>query len=439
MKRLLIRNGRIIDPVRGHDRPGSLLVAGGKIVPGDDFLPGPEDTVIDAAGLVVCPGFIDLHCHLRQPGFEAKETIATGTRAAARGGFTTVCGMPNTSPPLDSPEIIERVKAIAAAEGAVRVLPIGCVSRNRAGKEPADMAALARAGAVAFSDDGSPVADDGLMRRALVSSRTLGRPVIDHCEDMRLSRDGQVNEGATARQLGLRGIPAAAEENMVRRDLALAVEVPDCQLHIAHVSTADAAALIKEAKARGVPVTAEVTPHHLTLTEAAVLAAGTMAKVNPPLRTERDTAALLAALREGVIDAIATDHAPHTTADKPEDFTRAAFGISGLETALGSLMGLVHEGKLDLMTLIAKLTAGPAKILHRKDLGTLAAGAAADITIFDPEMEWTVDVSRFASQGKNTPLAGKKLRGRVLATIYGGEIIYLDESLKSTKILAGKK
>jgi dihydroorotase len=432
-KPLLIKNGRIIDPGQNLDRPGSLLVAGGEIswVGGDkESPPGNNYNILDAQGLVVCPGFIDLHCHLRQPGFEEKETIATGTRAAARGGFTTVACMPNTEPPLDSKKTIEFVKATAASEGAIRVLPIGCVSKNRKGRELTDMEGLAEAGVIGFSDDGDPVSTSPLMRRALEYSLASGLPVIDHCEDKALSGGGQMNEGIISAGLGLKGIPDIAEENIVARDLGLA-QTTGGWLHIAHVSTAGSVEFIRRAKARGVHVTAEATPHHLTLTEERVKGFNTNAKVNPPLRTERDIEALIEGLKDNTIDIIATDHAPHTTADKSQPFDLAPFGISGFETALGSLMGLVQRGELELTMLIARLTAEPAKILGPKyGLGTLAAGSPADVTIFDPDLEWVVEPEDFASKGKNTPLAGERLRGRVMATIYGGEIVYKDEAVK---------
>lgn len=427
---ILIKGGRIIDPGQDVDKTGDLLVTGDKITfPLDK--PATDCIVIDATGMVVCPGFIDLHCHLRQPGFEEKETIATGTMAAARGGFTTIVCMPNTEPPLDNASAIDYVKAVAAMEGSVRVLPVGCISKGRKGQELAEMAEMAEAGAIAFSDDGAPVADAGLMRQALDYSRIFGRPIIDHCEDIGLSKGGQMNEGIVATRLGLPGIPNAAEESMVARDLALA-ELTGARLHIAHVSTAGSVELIRRAKERGIPVTCEATPHHLTLTEARVLGYDTNAKVNPPLRTARDVQALVQGLREDVIDIIATDHAPHAEIDKLCEFGFAPFGISGLETALGSLMGLVHAGQLTLNRLIAKLTLEPARIIGKGHgrLGTLAEDAPADITIFDPERPWMVDASLFASKGRNTPLAGTTLQGRVMATIYQGKLVYQDEALK---------
>ncbi len=428
-KLLLIQGGRIIDPSQGIDTTGSLLITEGKISWWGEATPPQTDyDVLHAEGLVVCPGFIDLHCHLRQPGFEEKETIATGTRAAARGGFTTVCCMPNTSPPLDNEATVNHVKSIAAKEGIVRVLPIGCVTRGRKGEELVDMGELEVAGVIAYSDDGEPVSSPQIMRQALEYSRAFDLPVINHCENKAMSEAGQVNEGIVSLEMGLRGIPAAAEENMVLRDLALARQTGG-HVHIAHTSTEGSVELIRGAKKQGIRVTAEVTPHHLTLTEEAALGFKTSAKVNPPLRTRRDVRALVWGLNEGVIDIIATDHAPHTEADKKCDFTQAAFGISGLETALGSLMGLVHTGDLSLDTLISKLTSGPARIINYEKLGTLAIGAPADITIFDPDKEWLVDTSNFASRGKNTPLAGSVLKGRVMATIFGGKLVYQDDSI----------
>jgi dihydroorotase len=427
---LLIRGGRVIDPARDIDKTASLLIKDGKIEwLGEGEPTGTDYAVLDAEGLIVCPGFIDLHCHLRQPGAEDKETIATGTLAAARGGFSTVCCMPNTNPPLDNEEMIRYIQTIAAREASVRVLPIGCVTLGRRGEELADLNELEMAGAIAYSDDGSPVARPELMRRALEYSRDFRRPIIDHCEDLDLSRDGQVNEGVVSLEMGLPGIPAAAEEGMVERDIELAKETGG-HLHIAHVSTEGSVDLIRTAKEQGVHVTAEVTPHHLTLTEEDVLKYGTLAKVKPPLRTKRDNLALLRALNDGVIDIVATDHAPHTAADKDVEFARAAFGISGLETALGSLAGLIFKSELSLQTMIAALTMGPARVLGYKKLGTLEAGAPADICVFDLHREWVVDTEKFASKGKNTPLAGRTLRGKVMATFYAGRPAYVDGGMR---------
>ncbi len=434
MKPLLIHGGHIIDPGQGIDEAAGLLIEDGKIswLGKGEITPPPTDyDMLDASGLIVCPGFVDLHCHLRQPGFEERETIATGTRAAARGGFTTICCMPNTEPPLDNEAIIDYIKSTAASEGIVRVLPIGCISRGRKGEELTGMAELASAGAIAFSDDGEPALNSGLMRQAMDYSRTSGLPIIDHCEDTALSKGGQVNEGAISARLGLKGIPNAAEEIIVARDLALA-QLTGGWLHVAHTTTEGSVDLIRRAREKGIKVTAEVTPHHLTLTEEAVTGYNTNAKVNPPLRTRQDIKALIQGLKENVIDIIATDHAPHTEADKQREFALAPFGISGFETALGSLMSLVHDRKLTLATLISRLTCEPARIIGNKygKLGTLAIGAPADITIFDPAREWVVDTRTFASRGKNTPLEGSALKGRIMATIFQGKLVYRDDSVK---------
>ena len=434
---LLIRGGHIIDPSQGLDQVGDLLIAEGKIAQIGEAVIVSEARNLDATGLVVCPGFIDLHCHLREPGFEDKETIATGTKAAAIGGFTTVCCMANTEPPLDTPAAVEWVKRKASKDSLVAVLPIGCITKGRKGEELTDMAELAEAGVVAFSDDGDPVASSQLMRRALEYSRDLGLPIIDHCEDKTLSNNGIINEGQMSAKLGLKGIPAAAEEVMVARDLILA-KLTKARLHIAHVSTKGSVELIRRAKEEGISVTAEVTPHHLTLTEERIAGESpdkpfdTNAKVNPPLRTKEDVQALIKGLKDGVIDAIATDHAPHTLADKNCGPELAAFGISGLETAFGCLMSLVHHGEISLTQLISKLTCEPAKVIGRNgELGTLKAGAPANITILDPDREWIVNSRNFASKGKNTPYDGYKFKGKVMATIANGRIVYIDDSLLS--------
>ena len=439
---LLIRGGRVLDPGRGLDTTADVLIEGGRIAEVGAALAAAQAQVIDASGLVVCPGFVDIHCHLRDPGFEHKETIETGTRAAARGGFTTVCCMPNTEPPIDSRAAVEYVLRTAAALGLVRVLPIGCVSRGRHGETLAELADMAEAGAVGFSDDGNPVAGGALMRRALEYSLALGLPIIDHCEDSSLSKEGVMHEGWVATRLGLRGQPAASEEAAVARDIALA-EFTGAHVHIAHVSTRGSVDLVRAARARGVHVTAEVTPHHLTLThEAVAFAPGgnggliydTNAKVNPPLRTPEDVDACIEGLLDGTIDAIATDHAPHAVEDKLCEFDQAAFGISGLETVLGALLTLVPGNRLDLPTVVEKLTAGPVRALRLdrhpglEGLGTLSPGAPADVVVFDSKREWVVEPERFASKGRNTPLAGRTLRGQVVATVCGGRVVYALEA-----------
>lgn len=449
---LLISGGRVVDPSVGFDEVADVLLADGRVSwvsPQGAAKPRPEScATLDARDLVVAPGFIDLHCHLREPGFEHKETIATGTLAAARGGFTSVCAMPNTQPAADSREVVEYVLKKAREEGVVRVFPIGCISRGEKGVELAEMGELVEAGVVAFSDDGMPVADAALMRHAMEYSIRYGLMLIEHCEEPSLSHGAPMNEGVLSARLGLRGAPAAAEEAMVARDIALA-ELTGARLHIAHVSTVGSIGLIRAAKARGVKVTAEATPHHLTLTEERVLGPGhglsgiafpgdgagkafpydALAKVNPPLRTQRDVEALIAALRDGTIDIIATDHAPHSIEDKECEFDLAAFGISGLETALGALMTLVHGDKLDLVTLVERMSIGPGRLLQGAPgvphlLGTLQAGAPADVVVVDPDREWVVRPEEFASKGKNTPLAGCLLKGKVMATVVGGSVVH---------------
>jgi len=438
---LAIRGGRVIDPANGIDNVADVLIADGRIAEVGPNAAKDASETIDASALTVCPGFVDIHAHLREPGFEHKETIATGTLAAARGGFTTVCAMPNTEPPIDSAGMIEFILRTAQSQGAVRVLPIACVTRGRAGHELADLAELAQAGAVAFSDDGAPIADPNLMRRALEYTGMLGLPVIDHCEDASLRSGGVMHEGWVSTRLGLRGVPAAAEQTIVARDIALA-EATGSHAHIAHVSTAGSVEIVRRAKARGVSVTAEVTPHHLTLTHEAIIGSGeapgglaydTNAKVNPPLRTPRDVEACIEGLRDGTIDCIATDHAPHAIQDKLCEFDAAAFGISGLETAFSLALTVTDVGAqgvapLPLVRLIEALTIGPVRALgldrRIEGLGTLSPGAPGDVAIIDPKAEWTVEPELFASKGKNTPLAGRTLRGRVVATVSGGRIAF---------------
>jgi len=437
---LFIHGGHIIDPSQGIDQVGDLLIAEGKIIQIEGTVIRGEAKHFDASGLVVCPGFVDLHCHLREPGFEEKETIATGTKAAAIGGFATVCCMPNTEPPLDTPAAVDWVKQKASRYSLVTLLTIGCITKGRKGEELTDMDQLAEAGVVAFSDDGDPVTSSHLMLRAMDHSRDLCLPVIDHCEDKTLSNKGIINEGQMSAKLGLKGIPAAAEEAMVTRNLTLAKQTK-ARLHIAHVSTEGSVELIRRAKEEGISVTSEVTPHHLTLTEERIIGKAsnepfnTNAKVNPPLRTKEDVQALIKGLKEGVIDAIATDHAPHTLVDKNCGLELAAFGISGFETAFGCLMSLVHQGAISLTRLISKLTCEPAKVIGRNDeLGTLKTGAPANITILNLEHEWIVNSSNFASKGKNTPYDGDKFKGKVMATIANGRIGYVDDSLSYTVV-----
>ena len=434
----LIKSGRVIDPAQNIDQAADVLISDGKIQAVSARIDPPEGcAVIAAAGLVVAPGFIDLHCHLREPGYEDKETIATGTLAAARGGFTTVCAMPNTNPAVDTASVVEFVLRKARREGAVRVLPIGCITKGSRGRELAQMGELAEAGVVGFSDDGNPLADSNLMRQALSYSAAFGLPVINHCEQPELFEGGSMSEGWVANRLGLSGIPNAAEDIMVARDIKLA-ELTRGRYHVAHLSTAASLQLVLDAKDRGLNVTCEVTPHHLTLGDDAVLgidtggpfdpltpaAYDTHAKVNPPLRDHSDVDALVEGLASGAIDFIATDHAPHNEVDKTCTFQDAAFGISVLETAFGSLMSLVHASRISLPLLVDRLTHAPARFLGRPDLGTLRQGAPADVVLLDPNAEWVVEAAQFASKGKNTPLDGQTVKGRVVATIYAGELVY---------------
>lgn len=439
---LLIKNARVMDPANSQDEISDILIEGGVIQQSGRNLTASGVAVFDATGLIACPGFIDLHCHLREPGFEDKETIASGASAAAHGGFTTICCMPNTQPPLDSASAIDYVNKIAARDAArVTVLPVGCITRGRAGQEITEMIELAEAGCIGFSDDGSPVSSARVMSIAMENAAGLGLPVIDHCEDLELSRGGHINDGWVAARLGLKGIPAAAEESIVARDIALA-EMTGVRLHVTHLSTQGSVALIRNAKLKGLKVTADVTPHHLTLTEERVinnpvktdtlLAYDTNAKVNPPLRTAADIQALIQGLNDGTIDAIATDHAPHTREDKLCEFETAAAGISGFETAFGVLMTLVNTGEISLNTLIAHLTAGPARILNNRRgiSGTLKPSARADIVLLDINREWLVDVRDMLSCGKNTPFDGYTLKGMVVATIHGGEVAYIHQSVR---------
>lgn len=428
--RLRLLTRRLIDPGRGFEGPAQLVIEDGKVVGyASECGSADGERVIDLGPLVLAPGFIDLHTHLREPGQEDKETIATGTAAAAAGGFTTVCAMPNTDPTIDSAAEVAALVDAARRRARVRVLPLGTVTRGQKGEELAELVAMAEAGAVAFSDDGQPVWNSALMRHALEYSRLVGRPIVDHCEDRELVRGGVAHEGKVAALLGLRGRPAAAEEIAVARDIALA-RLTGGRLHVAHVSAARAVELIRQAKAEGLPVTAEATPHHLTLTEELVAGGDgrapydTNARVNPPLRSVEDVEAVVAGLADGTIDAVATDHAPHTVVDKLCEFDQAAPGISGLETALGLCLRLVHGGRLTLPVLIHRLTVGPARAFGLPWGGALRPGAPADLVIFDPDEPWTVEPERFCSKGKNTPLAGWTLRGRVRATLVAGELVH---------------
>ena len=422
--RLLIRGGTLVDPVARSAAPGDLLIEDGRIAaagtPGT--LAAADATEYGARGLLVLPGLVDMHVHLREPGYEYKETIATGTRAALAGGFTSLACMANTEPVNDSAAVTQFIIERARIAGGARVYPIGALSLGLQGTRLAEIGEMHRAGIVAVSDDGRPVMHAGLMRRALEYTRMFGLPVIAHEEDEHLADGGVMNESATALRLGLRGTPAAAEEVMIARDLAL-VRLTGGRLHVAHISTAGAVALIREAKAQGLAVTAEVTPHHLFLTEEAVEGYGTDAKMAPPLRTRADIDALRAGLADGTIDAIATDHAPHHRDEKEVEFESAANGIVGLETALPLALRLVAEGVADLPTIVARMTIGPARILGLP-AGTLAAGADADLTLVDPARRWRVEARSFRSKGRNTPFEGWDVVGRTVAVLIGGRLVH---------------
>ncbi len=423
MADIFIANGRVIDPAAKVDGKLNVIIRDGKVAQLTASKQAPEGAVvIDARDQIVAPGFIDLHVHLREPGFEYKEDIESGTRAAAAGGFTTVCCMPNTDPVNDCAAVTGYILDRARAVGAVDVLPIGAISRGLAGEAMADIGDMAAAGAVAITDDGKPVTDAGLMRRAMEYARGFDLPVVSHCEVASLAV-GVINEGAISAETGMAGTPAEAEEIMVSRDIMLA-GLTGARLHIAHVSAAGSVRLIREAKERGIKVTAEATPHHMSLTEEAVLDFDPNTKMNPPLRTEGDRNALIKALSDGTIDAIATDHAPHAITDKEVGFEDASCGIVGLETMLPLMLGHVHEKHLTLRRLVEALTASPARILKLAGKGTIRAGSPADVVIFDPEESHTIQASRFASKGRNTPFDGLRVRGRVRCTIRNGVVVY---------------
>jgi dihydroorotase len=424
---ILIEGGHVIDPGRVNG-VADVLIEDGKIVAiGHDLLmkktrKNGDVHVIDAANKLVVPGFVDLHVHLREPGFEYKETIKTGTAAAAAGGFTSVCCMPNTHPVNDSQAITEFILEQARTAGNARVFPVGAITKGSEGKELAEIGDLRRAGCVAISDDGQPVMNSMVMRRAMEYALAFDLPVIDHCEDLHLSEGGCMNEGIVSTQLGLQGVPAAAEDVMVSRNLALA-ELTGARLHLAHLSTVGSVRMVREAKARGIRVTAEACPHHFTLTEEAVRRFNTLAKMNPPLRTWDDVHAIKEGLRDGTIDVIATDHAPHAGQEKQQEFAAAPNGIVGLETALPLTLALVEEGILTLESAIEKLTTAPAKAFSLRT-GTLAPGMEADVVILDPQHTWEIDPSRFRSKSRNTPFAGWKVKGRVRTTLLGGRVVY---------------
>ncbi|HLZ29710.1 MAG TPA: dihydroorotase [Chloroflexota bacterium] len=416
-----LAGGRILDPASGRDEIGDVLIDDGRLV--ERLAPNGE-AVIDVSGFVVAPGFVDLHCHLREPGFEDAETIATGTRAAAAGGFTTVCALADTRPSTDTGSDVEALLTQALRDAVVRVLPLGTTTKQRAGQELSEMADMAAAGAVAFSDDGRAIRSASLMRHALEYSLLVERPISSHAQDADLAEGGVMHEGPLATVLGLKGIPREAEEIAVARDLALA-RLTGGRLHLAHLSTAGAVDQVRRAKAAGVRVTAEVAPHHLVLSEVAITDRpyDTNARTDPPLRSIDDARALLEGVRDGTIDCIASDHSPRRWVDKACEFDQALPGISGLETTFGLLMRLVHSRTLSLAELIGALTHRPADAWNLP-YGTLAPGAPADVVVLDPDQAWVVDPERFLSKGKNTPLGGQALRGTVLLTVAQGRIAY---------------
>ncbi len=422
MSRILIRGGRILDPSVNRDEPGDLLIEGGVIAEIAANLEVPGSEVIDAAGAWVSPGFIDLHSHLREPGQEYKEDIASGGRSAVAGGFTAVACMANTHPANDDPAMTDFILDRALRDSPARVYPIAAATMGLEGVVMTEMVALVAAGAVAFSDDGNTIMDSGVMRRVLEYSRLVGVPVIVHCEDRTLVGDGVVNEGPVSTRLGLPGNPAVAETVHIQRDLLLA-EITGAELHVAHVSTAGGVEAIRLARERGIQVTAEVTPHHLTLTDEASLGFDTHTKVAPPLRSRADVRACRDGLADGTIDAIATDHAPHALHEKELEFTLAPPGLIGFETAAAVVLDLVRSGELTPLELVRRMSTRPAQILRRPG-GTLSIGSPADVVVLDPERRWTYDPVKGYSKSRNSPWAGETLTGRVVATLVDGRLAY---------------
>ncbi len=420
--RLLLKGGRVIDPANEMDEIMDVLVKDGIITEIAVNIDRPDTEIIDAAGKIVCPGFIDMHVHLREPGFEYKEDIATGTRAAAVGGFTSVCCMPNTDPVVDSAPVVRFIREKAEKAGVVNVFPIGTISKKQEGNELSEVADLLAAGCVAISDDGRPVVKANIMRNALEYTKMFGIPVISHCEDLDLSHEGQMHEGYYSTIYGLKGIPTAAEELMVARDIHLA-ELTGGHIHLCHISTRGSIELVRTAREKGINVSCEVTPHHLTLSDEILGDYDTDAKVNPPLRSTEHLQALLEALQDGTIDCIVTDHAPHHWEAKDCEFQLAAMGISGLETAVAVIMDrLVGPGLIDIFDMVRLFTIGPAEIMGL-DRGTLEIGKVADITIIDPEAVRKVEPEKFYSKGKNTPFKGMVLKGWPFITIVNGKIV----------------
>jgi|SRR5450631_592479 len=428
MADLLLRGGRVIDPARNFDASADVLLRDGKVAQVQAGIAAPSGArVIDVKGKWVVPGLIDLHTHLREPGQEYKEDIETGTAAAAAGGYTAVCAMPNTVPPNDNRAVTELMVRRAREVGVVRVYPIGCITVGQKGETLAEMGEMKDAGIVAVSDDGRSVMNSEVMRRALEYARGMGLVVIQHAEDVHLSANGPAHEGAASTRLGLRAQPAAAESGMVARDIEL-VALTGARYHVAHASCAETVRLVREAKRRGLPVTCEVTPHHLTLTDEACAGYDTSTRVNPPLRSDADVQALREALADGTIDAVATDHAPHSSIEKDVEFEQAASGMLGLETSLALCLDLVHTKLMTPAALVARMAAAPAKILGLPG-GTLTPGSVADVTVVDPDATWTCDVAKFRSKSRNSPFGGRGMRGRAMLTIVAGNIAFLEETL----------
>ena len=428
MSSLLIKNGRIIDPASSVDQVSDLLIENGKVSRIERDIQAPDTLRLDATGLIVAPGFIDIHVHLREPGREDEETIESGSQAAAAGGFTSICCMPNTDPINDSPTVTHYIVKEAERRAVTRVFPIGAISMGSAGEKLAEIGEMVEAGIVGISDDGKPVMNGQLMRRAMEYSLPFKIPVIEHCEDLHLSAHGSMNEGYQSTVLGVKGMSRTAEDTMASRDIILA-ELTGAHIHIAHLSTCGAVELMRDAKRKGIHATCEVTPHHFTLTDAACCGYDTNTKMSPPLRTDDDVEALIEGLVDGTIDCIATDHAPHNPNEKMLEFDRAPFGITGLETALGvSLTRLVHTGKIDLKRLIELLTINAARIIN-KPLGTLSIGAEGDVTLFSTDAEWVYDVNQTKSKSRNCPFHGMKLKGQVAGTVVAGNVVYRNEGL----------
>jgi dihydroorotase len=422
---IVLKGGRLIDPVSGLDEALDIHIANGRIERIGKSLTIPSAQVIDAKGKIIAPGFLDMHVHLREPGFEYKETILSGCTAAAAGGFTGVCCMPNTKPAIDDESVIRTIqsKARAALNGLVDVYPVAAVTVDRKGEHLAPLAELSAAGAVAFTDDGEPVHDAEIMRRALEYSSMFGKPIIQHAQDMPMTKGGVMNEGFTATSLGLPGMPSAAEDIMIARDIRLA-QFTGGQYHVAHMSTAGGVDMVRQAKARGLRVTCEVTPHHIALTDDLVRSYNTNTKMNPPLRTREDVEALKQGLKDGTVDVIATDHAPHSFDEKEVEYQAAPFGIVGLETAIGiAITELFLRNILSLFQIVEKFAVNPRRVLHLPDV-KITEGETANLTIFDPAVEWVVDPQTFKSKSKNTPFGGHRLTGRAVGVFNNGQVYW---------------